>query len=252
MKTKTRLSLLLRIFPLGLAVAWIGVPSPAYSQSGITPEARALAKAVEAKLGAAKTIRLTARHQLDPALGVGSKLENGAIHFTVERPNRFYAIQPAGRETREIAYDGRTFVMMHPQLKHHAIENLPARSVSDLADRIDARFGFRPPVAELLAGNFSTQIFRHVTSATVTRGEQIGFSACDRLHFVQPGITGDLWVGVKDGLPRRYRLTFTDTPGHPTWVVDLKQWKLNCPVDSSLFTKRPAADSMKVRMLKSR
>jgi hypothetical protein len=252
MKTKTRLSLLLRILPLGLAVAWIGVPSPAYSQSGITPEARALAKSVEAKLGAAQTIRLNASHRLDPALGVGSKLENGAIHFTVERPNRFYAIQPAGRETREIAYDGRTFVMMHPKLKHHAIENLPARSVSDLADRIEARFGFRPPVAELLAGDFSTQIFRYVTSATVTKGEKIGFTACDRLHFVQPGMTGDLWVGVKDGLPRRYRLTFTDTPGHPAWEVDLKQWKLNVPVDSNVFSKRPAADSMRVPMVKSR
>ena len=252
MKTNTRLSLLLRTLPLGLAFALIGATSLARAQTGITPEARALAKSVEAKLGAAKTIRLTARHQLDPALGVGSKLENGAIRFTVERPNRFYAIQPAGRETREVAYDCSTYVMMHPGLKHHAFENLPARSVSDLADRIDARFGFRPPVAELLASDFSAQIFRHVTAATVTKGEKIGFTACDRLHFVQPGMTGDLWVGVKDGLPRRYRLTFTDTPGHPAWEVELKQWKLNVPVDSSLFSKRPAADSMKVQMVKSR
>lgn len=241
-----------RALHLSLAFALIGAASSAQAQTGITPEARALAKSVEAKLGAAKTIRLTASHKLDPALGVGSKLENGAIHFTVERPNRFYAIQPAGRETREIAYDGSTFVMMHPKLKHHAIENLPARSVSDLADRIDARFGFRPPVAELLAGDFSTQIFRHVTSATVTGEEKISSMACERLHFVQPGMTGDLWVGVKDGLPRRYQLTFTDLPGNPTWKVDLKQWKLNGPVDSGLFTKRPAADSMKVEMVKSR
>lgn len=252
MKTKTRLSRPFRTLLLGVAFALIGAASDSEAQSGITPEARALAKSVEAKLGAAKTIRLTASHKLDPSLGVGSKLENGAIHFTVERPNRFYAIQPAGRETREIAFDGSTYVMIHPRLKHHAIENLPARSVSDLADKVDARFGFRPPVAELLAEDFSAQIFRHVTSAKVTGGEKIGFSACDRLQFVQPGISGDLWVGVKDGLPRRYRLTFPDTPGNPAWVVDLKKWKLNAPVDSRLFSKRPAANSMKVRMVKSR
>jgi hypothetical protein len=65
-------------------------------------------------------------------------------------------------------------------------------------------------------------------------------------------MTGDLWVGVKDGLPRRLLLTFTDTAGHPTWDIRLKKWELDPPVDHKLFSKRPATGSQKVPMLKGR
>ncbi len=174
------------------------------------------------------------------------------ITFTVKRPNRFHAIQPAGQETREIAYDGRNLCVMHPMLKHHSLESLRAGSVDEFADRADERFGFRPPIAELLSADFAGQLLLHVTSASVMGSEWVGFTACDRLHFEQPGMTGDLWVGKKDRLPRRYRLTFTSVAGQPVWDIRLKKWELNVPVDETLFSKRPAADSQKAPMLKSR
>jgi hypothetical protein len=222
------------------------------AQAEIEPAARELAKAVSAKLGSAQTLRLTAKHQLDPRLGVGAKIEKGPIEITVQRPNKFYAIQPAGEQTREIAYDGATLCLIHPQLQHHALAPLKAGSIEQFADRVDERFGFRPPVAELLARDAATQLLLHVTTAKVLGTESVGWTRCERLHFEQPGMTGDLWVGVKDRLPRRYLLTFTDIEGSPTWDIKLSKWELNVPVDGRLFTKRPAADSNRITMLKSR
>lgn len=224
--------------------------SPAQAQ--IEPAARELAKAVSDKLGSAQTIRLKARHNLDPRLGVGAKLEQGPLEITVQRPNRFYAIQRAGAETREIAFDGRSLCVMHPELKNHALEPLNAGSLEQFADRVDEHFGFRPPVVELLSANPASQLFLNVTSAKVTGTEWVGWTRCDRLHFEQDGMTGDLWVGKRDGLPRRYLLTFTDISGHPTWDIRLNKWELNVPVDARLFSKRPAADSSRIKMLKSR
>lgn len=218
----------------------------------IQPEAKALADALSQKLGTAQTIELTAKHTLDPSLGVGSKVEKGPLNITVKRPNQFYAIQPAGAETRELAYDGKTLVLMHPGLKHHATAPLKAASIEQLANRVAERFGFRPPVAELLSTDVAGQLLLDVTSAKITGTERVGWTRCQRLHFEQPGMTGDLWVGVKDGLPRRYLLTFTDLPDAPTWDIRLAKWKLNAPVDEALFTKQPAADSQETPMLKSR
>lgn len=242
----------LQALRLGIAIALFGATFTPTTQAGVDPAARALAKEVAAKLGSAQTIRLTASHKIDPALGVGSRLEKGPLEITVKRPNRFYAIQRAGAETRELAYDGRTLALIHPELKNHALEPLRAGSIDEFADQVDARFGFRPPVAELLSSDLATQIFRHVTSATVSGTEWVGLTPCERLHFEQDGMTGDLWVGKKDRLPRRYRLTFTDIAGSPTWDIHLKRWELNPPVDEQLFAKRPAAGSHRVRMLKSR
>lgn len=233
---------------LTLALAAISLPE---AGAQITPEAKALADALSKKLGTAQTIQLTAKHKLDPSLGVGAKVENGPLLLTVKRPNLFYVIQPAGENTRELAYDGKMLCLMHPGLKHHALEPVKAASIEQFADRVDEHFGFRPPIAELLSSDVAGQLFVDVTSAKVMGHEKVGFTTCERLHFEQPGMTGDLWVGIKDGLPHRYLLTYTDKPGHPTWDIHLSKWELNEPVDESLFSKRPAADSQKIQMLKS-
>lgn len=222
------------------------------AKADIEPKARALVDATAAKLTAANTLRLTAKHTIDPALGVGSKLDKGPLQIIVKRPNQVHVLQSAGDETRELAFDGKTICVMHPQLKHHAIETLKAPTIEQFADQVDARFGFRPPVAELLSEDLASQLFLHVTSAKVTGTEWVGWTRCDRLHFEQDGMTGDLWVGKKDGLPRRYLLTFTSIQGHPTWDVRMSKWELNPPVNPALFSKRPAADSSQVQMLKSR
>lgn len=218
----------------------------------IEPAAHALAKSVAAKIGGAQTIRLTAKHTLDPRLGVGAGHEKGPIEFTVRRPNQFHAIQRASAETREIAFDGKFLCVMYPEMKHHSLEPVKAASIDQFADLVDEKFGFRPPVAELLSADVASQLMRHVTSAKIIGIEKVGWTRCERLHFEQDGMTGDLWVGVKDKLPRRYLLTFTGIQGHPTWDIRLTRWELNAPVDGTLFSKRPAADSHKVQMLKSR
>lgn len=224
---------------------------PASARADIDPSATALATEVAAKLASAQTIKLTARHKLDPSIGVNAKLDKGPLKITAKRPNQWHVLQPAGDETREIAYDGKTFCLMLPALKLHATEPMKAQSIEQFADAMDEHFGFRPPVAELLAENMPAQLFLHVTSAQVTGTEWVGWTRCERLHFEQDGMTGDLWVGKKDRLPRRYLLTFTGISGNPTWDIRLTKWELNAPVDQSLFTKRPAADSQKVTLLRS-
>lgn len=222
------------------------------AQAQIEPAARVLAESVSSKLGSARTIRLTAKHQLDPALGVGSKLESGPLQITVRRPNRFYVIQQAGDETRELAYDGRAFSLIQPVLKQHALEPLQAASIDQLADTVDARFGFRPPVAELLSADVGGQLFRGVTSARVTGTARLGWTRCQVLKFEQPGMTGEVWISAKDHLPLRYVMTFTGTKGSPKWDIRLSRWELNVPVDETLFSKRAPAGSARLRMLKSR
>ena len=232
-----------------LAIALMLALSAHPSRAEIQPEATALAKAVGEELQAAQTIKLKAKHKLDPRLGVGAGIEKGPLQISVQRPNRFHAIQHAGDETREIAFNGTELCLMHPGLNHHALESLKAASVEQFADLVSERFGFRPPVAELLSSDVVAQLMLHVTSAKIMGTEWVGFTRCDRLHFEQEGMTSDLWVSKMDGLPRRYRLTF---PGNLTWDIRLTEWELNSPIDAALFSKRPSPDSHRVPMLKIR
>jgi hypothetical protein len=215
------------------------------------PAALEVLNAVSAKLGDARTIQVQAEHTLDPALGLGGGIDRGRIELMVKRPNLFYAIQPAGSETREIAYDGAFLCVMHPGPKHHALEPLEARSIEGFAMRVQEHFGFRPPVAELLANDMAAELLIDVTSARLLGRERVGWSTCEHLRLDQEGMAIDLWVGAKDRLPRRMLITFTEMPRHPAWDVRFSKWKLNGPIEESLFSKRPAADSQKVPMLKN-
>lgn len=234
-----------------LALLTVAVTGTA-TAADISPEAIALAKAVADKLAPAKTIKLTATHKLDSAVGSNAKLDKGPLNITVKRPNQCYVLQSAGDETRELAFDGKTFCLMHPVLKVHALEPLKAASIEEFADQLDERFGFRPPVAELLANDLPKQLFANATSAKVTGREWSGWTRCERLHIEQEGLTGDLWIGVKDRLPHRMLLTFTGVKGSPKWDIRLSEWELGATVDESLFSKRPAEGSQKTKLLKSR
>jgi hypothetical protein len=228
-------------------------PKPADSavhHAKMEPAALELLKTVSAKLGAARTIQVEAEHKLDPALGVGTRIDRGPIELAVKRPNKFYAIQPAGAETRAIAYDGNFLCVMHPGPKHYALEPLEAKTIDQFAQRVEERFGFRPPVADLLTSDMAAELLIDVTSALLLGQERVGGTRCEHLRLEQEGMTIDLWVGAKDQLPRRMLTTITDMPRHPAWDIRFSKWKLNEPLDESLFSKRPASDSQKVQMLK--
>jgi hypothetical protein len=235
------------LFPIALLLTAL---SPL--QAEIKPDALALAKELAAKLQSAQTIKVSAKHKLDQVLGVGSKLDAGPVEVTFKRPNLFYAVQDAKDATREIAYDGRTLCVMHPGMKHHALESIKAGTIEQFSDLVDTRFGFRPPLAELLANDLAAHLMLNVRMASVIGKENVGWSRCERLRLVQEGMTADLWIGVKDKLPRRMLFTFTDHASRPTWDIRLSKWDLNPAVDSALFSKRPAGNSTKVKMIKSR
>jgi hypothetical protein len=228
-------------------------PTAPTARAQIQPEARQLVAAVGAKLGGAQTLRVTARHQVSPGLEIPTAGNGAPVVITVKRPNQFHALQQGRRRpTRELAFDGRMLCLMYPTLGHHALVPLRARSVEDFADAAYTRFGFRPPIAELLATDLPAQLLGGARSARLIPNEPVGWVQCHRIQIGQGDLAGDLWVGADDLLPRRYRLTFLDRPGRPTWDIHLNKWELNAPVDGALFARRPAPGSQAAPMLKSR
>lgn len=225
--------------------------SSADAKQKMDPAALALLNASSAKLGAAKTLKVSAEHLLDPKLGLGLAIDQGRIELAVKRPNHFYNIHPVGAETREIAYNGHQLCVMHPGEKNYALESLEAKNIEEFALQMDAQYGFRPPLAELVASDMAAELLIDVTSAQLLKKERVGGVECEHIRLDQEGMITDVWLGVSDKLPYRLLTTITDMPGNPKWDFRLSKWQLNIPLDESLFSKRPASDSVKVQMLPS-
>ena len=230
------------------ALGSLGLPAAAQ----IDPAAATVLKAASAKLGAARTLRVQAHHTLDPALGLGFRVEKASFDVTVARPNRFYALQTGDLE-RELAYDGRTFCLIDARMQHHALETVKAGSIEAFADQIDRRFGFRPPLAELLATDAHRELLQHVTAARLIGKERVGWTACQRVQLIQDGMTTDVWIGTKDALPRRLRMTFTRLPSAPVWDIRFSRWELDPPLTADrirLFSKRPGPESQRLTLIR--
>jgi hypothetical protein len=217
----------------------------------IDPAAADVLRATEAKLAAARTVQLTAKHRISPSIAIG-KLDHAPLAITVERPNRFFARQGPSGKGKEIAYDGSTLRMIQPAELLHAEGTVKSSTISGFADAVDEKFGFRPPVAELLCADLVAQMARDATSVRLVGKDSVGWTSCNLIRVEQPGQITELWIGAKDQLPRRYRITFTDLKDQPTWDTRFSKWVLGAPVDTSLFTKAPPDGSMKVQMLKGR
>lgn len=236
------------LLSLLLVIAFL--PGIAFGQ--ICPKADVEVSAMAAKFAAAQTATVTAVHTMDPLIGLGLAARKAPIHVSVERPNKFHATHAAGDATRTVLYDGETLFVIHPGPGHHAEERLAAPTIERLGDLVFARFGFRPPLSDLLASDPRKELYREVTRVEHLGIDRVGWSRCHHIQMTQPGMLTDVWIDAKDHLPQKLLYTYTEISGSPEWKIRFRRWALDTPIDAGLFAQRPAANSQRVQMLKSR
>jgi hypothetical protein len=241
----------LPIMPFGTAISFLAAFCFAVTQSAAAPDhdpaALEVLRAVQGKLAASPTLSVEGRRKTS-----WHDHNDGAVAVTVERPNRFLARQGIGSGEKILAYDGTTLRFQLPGVLLHAEGKLKAPDSPAVADVMQERFGFRPPLAELLAPDLVKEMAREGATIRLGKAEYVGWTKCHHLVITQPGQTTEIWVGVKDSLPRRYRITFEDSSGNDWMDTRFKKWKFDVPTTMEIFRPVPAAGSHAVPLLKSR
>ena len=230
------------LLALGLSLSpSVGAPA------GHDPAALEALRAMQAKLASSSTLAVEARRTTS-----WDDKGDGPVSIVFQRPNRFLARQGKGSEEKTLAFDGTTLCFQLPGVLLHAENKLSAPDTPALADAMQARFGFRPPLAELLAPDLVKEMAREGAVIRLGKAQCVGWTKCHRLVITQEGQTTEIWVGQKDALPRRYRITFDDAPGRPWMETRFKKWKFGVPVTPKMFRPVPPTGSHAVPLLKSR
>jgi hypothetical protein len=241
----------LPIMPFGTAISFLAVFCLAVTQSAAAPDhdpaALEVLRSVQGKLASSPTLSVEARRSTS-----WEDKGDGPVSVIVERPNRFLARQGKGADEKVLAYDGTTLRFQLPGVLLHAEGKLKAPDTPALADVMQERFGFRPPLAELLAPDLVKEMAREGATIRLGKTQSVGWTKCHHLVITQPGQTTEIWVGAKDSLPRRYRITFGDSTGNDWMDTRFKKWKFGVPTTPEIFRPAPAAGSHAVELLKSR
>jgi hypothetical protein len=239
----------------GLAIAaLLASPIPAVAHDAACTNADQILRQVSAKLAGASQFTFKAHRQADAALAGGEVPQDARLEVTVARPNRIATKVVGGKGGRDLYADGKNLSLHDPKMKLYA--TVPMRtSIDGLVDRIDAKYGFTPPIAEFVLSDPYSKGFKQVAKSVTYIGRDTrsaGFfgkkTECHHLALKGKAADAELWIGVADQLPRTLIATFKDRPGQPKLRIDFSDWNLAANVNASAFTFVPGKDAVKVPM----
>lgn len=221
---------------------------PAPPAAKVETDARQALDEMVKALTSERQLVVTVTRRLDPALVPGAEVaENAKIEVQVRRPDKLHATIRAGDDVRQIYYDGKT-VTVYDQTKNMYAQAPIEGTIDDMVRHVEQRFGFVPPVAEMVTNDPQSFLRDQVKGARVGKTETIGGKTCQQLDITGDFAEANLWVAQDGRLPCRLEATFTDVEGQPQLRVDFEEWRLGADVPDSTFVFEPPPGAQKIEM----
>lgn len=233
------------------------VLAAAGAASAATPNSQGgdeLLRQMSAKLAAAKSFTFQATREIDPALLDGRKVaEKARVSVSVQRPGKLVGRATSKEGVRRFIADGRALTLVDEKANHYAI--VPMRTTIDgLVEKLEAEYGFTPPLAEFALSNPYADFRRQAQTVTYLGRAKVaggflglGGEECHRIGLKGRRADAELWVGVGDQLPRKLVATFHQ-PGNPQVRIQFSKWNLSAPASAADFQFTPPPGAQKIEV----
>ena len=229
-----------------------GEKSPGAAESS----AEAVLRQMSQKMGAATKFSFKVRREIDSGLAGGDGLHgNASITVKAERPDKVATRATIPGDVRCFYFDGKQLSLADEKKRTYSTVPLAA-TLDTLPSELATLYGFTPPVAEFLLSDlyadlvWRAQSFEYRGTGTITSG----FLGLKRVRCHRVGVTGaradsELWIGVKDLLPRRWTSTVKGTNENVQIRLELSDWNLEAKTREEDFVLVPAEDALQVPMM---
>ena len=219
-------------------------------ETGISPEADAIARAMCDALRDAKRFSFHAETTMERMLSNGSMIEIPAsMEISIRRPDGIRVERRGVRGHRLVQYDGKQLGVLDLDKKLYVKGDAPA-TIDETIDALEKRFDIVLPLADLAAEDpyvsFSEEFADDGTLLGVFpyRGKQ-----CDVLAYRNESIDWQIWVS-REGprVPLRLTIRYEAEPGVPRFTADLSDWNLSASTSDADFTFSAPADAKKIEV----
>jgi hypothetical protein len=211
-------------------------------------EARRVLVEMTQRIAGLREFTVEARRHMDPALTPGMEAaEDARIEVQVQRPDKLHATIRAGKDVRHVFYDGATLTVLD-EAKNVYAQTPVKGTIDDMVRHLDERFGFTPPLAELVTNDPHSFIRDQVKTARLGEARAIDGRQCRRLDLAGDLARADLWVAEDGRLPCRLEATFTGIEGAPKLNVEFGKWTVDADIPDSAFVFRPPEGARKIKM----
>lgn len=233
------------------------------AQAKTTPPASAmdqraldLLKKMSDTLSKAKTIRFQTRSMV-PLRGPGGIWINlyGDSRIVMEGPDKLYAETRGDFTPYDFYFNGKTITAYSPDKNIYAEKTAPA-TIDEMIEQAYKEDGKSFPYADLLVSEPYAVLTdgligaQYVGQSTLRPLAGTASVKTDHLVFQNKGVEWQIWVDVGDHLPRLVVATYLDYVNEPSYTAEFGDWKLNDPVDASIFAFQNTKNAAKVEFRK--
>ncbi len=227
--------------------------SPALAADVAQPSADAILKQMSDKLVSAQQFTFKATREISGAAAASKGLQAKAdMEVQVKRPNGLLAKSTSKDDVRTMVADGQTFTVSDVKENMYAVAPMRA-SLDALPAQLAAKYGFVPPLADLVISNPYRDIKHRAQSISyggkaTYRSGFLGLNSveCHRLMLTGKVADAELWIAVSDSLPRKLTATFK---AGGTLNIEFKDWNLNASIPAQAFVFTPPAGAQAIPMV---
>jgi hypothetical protein len=213
----------------------------------LEPRALDLLKATCAKLAAAKSMSFTATVSYEYPSKLGPPIVyTSRYDVAMLRPDKLKVVMPGDGPASEFYYDGKAMMAYAPA------ENLVA--VADAPPTIDAALdvayqtaAIYYPFEDLIAKDPCAVLTDDAILASyVGPSEIVGGTKTDMVIWASNEVFFQIWVGVDDKLPRRFRAVYRRDPFELNNEMELSNWQLDRALAADAFASQKAQSAKRI------
>lgn len=184
-------------------------------------------------------------------LDSGKKVQFSAYqNVMVQKPNLLRANYVGDNDSQNFYFNGQTFTIESPLEAVYATKDAAVKTIDEVVDLIDERFGIRIPLSNLYVNDPCTAI-----SANIQDSVFLGYNMVNRepaYHLLFIGEERDFQLWVKDGdipLPLKVVITYKNLPQAPQYTAVLSNWNFSPEFSPNTFSFQPSEDAFGIKVL---
>ena len=207
----------------------------------IEPAALERLKATSQLLAAAKSMSFTAVTTYESPARNGQPLYYSVLSAVeLQRPNKLRVSTPGDGPASDFYYDGKTMMAYAPAANLVAVADAPPTIDAAMKAAYD-KAAIYFPFAEVIVPDPYRNLSEGLTSAFfVGQSHVIGDTVTDIVAIANDNVQAEIWIGVKDGLPRMIRAIYPKDPAQSRYEIQFSNWRLNQPTKDADFTSAQA------------
>jgi len=224
-------------------------PAPAVSAPApaLEPKAIEILKASSARLAAARTMTFTAVVSYESPSRLGPPLVyTTRSEVTVQRPNKLRVITPGDGPASEFYYDGKTMMAFSPAANLVAVADAPPTIDAALKAAFETAAIYFPFVDLIVADPYKDIADGLAVAFYIGQSHEVGGTLTDMVAFAHDDVLVQVWIGVKDKLPRRSRAIYSNDPTQLRHQMDLSDWRLDSAIPAGAFASARAAGAKRI------